>query len=136
MFSARNTEPVRSRYQGGISLIETLVAVVILAFAAVMQGYMSLATISTNRHARNITVATNLAMQQVETLQAGSYSAVVSGSDGPLNADGTAGGAYSRTWTVTADTPVAGSKTVDVAVTWADAADNRTVTVQTIVYPP
>jgi hypothetical protein len=96
---------------------------------------MSLATISTNRHARNITVATNLAMQQVETLQAGSYAAVVSGSDGPLTADGSTGGAYSRTWTVTVDSPVAGSKTVDVTVSWADAAENRSVSVQTIVYP-
>lgn len=119
--------------QRGISMIETLVAVVILAFAAVMQGYMSLATITTNRNARNITVATNLAMHKLEELKSGTYTAVTSGTDGPLTPDGSAGGAYSRAWTVTDNVPVTGAKTVDVTVSWADAADNRTVSVQSVI---
>lgn len=136
MFGSRpKSFHARRNVERGISLIETLVAVVILAFAAVMQGYMSLATITTNRNARNITIATNLAMHKVEELKSGTFASAVSGSDGPLTSDGSSGGAYSRTWTVTDDAPVSGAKTVDVTVSWADAADNRTISVQTVISP-
>jgi hypothetical protein len=40
---------------------------------------------------------------------------------------GAAGGTYTRTWTVTADTPMTGLKTVALQVTWSLNGQTQTV---------
>lgn len=119
--------------QRGITLVETLVAVLLIGFVAFAQGRLNVNVIETNRHGANITAATNLAMDMTEFLQQQPYTLVASGSDGPLNADGSSGGAYSRTWVVTENTPVSGAKTAVVTVSWTDTISSRSVAFSTVV---
>lgn len=125
-----NTLPEAQR---GLTLIETLVATLILAFAALAQARLSASIIDSNRHARGVSAATVLAQAQIETIRTFTYANIVAGSDGPFDASGAAGTMYSRAWTVADDTPVAGAKTVSVTITWADAEFTRSIALQTIV---
>lgn len=119
--------------QGGITLVETLVAVMLVAFVAFAHGRLNVSIIETNRHGANVSAATNLALDKTEFLRQQPYNLVVSGSDGPLNADGTSGGMYGREWVVTDDTPLAGTKTAVVTVTWADTTRAHSVAFRSIV---
>lgn len=96
-----------------------------------------LTTIETNRDARRITAATNLAQDKLEALRGLSYTTVVSGSDGEFNEEGGISGSkviYSRSWTVTEDTPEAGLKSILVRVGWTDKKGARDVSLQTIIF--
>lgn len=119
--------------QRGITLVETLVAVLLVAFVAFAHGRLNVSIIETNRHGANVTAATNLALDKTEFMQQQTYSDVASGSDGPLNADGTPGGMYGRKWIVTSDSPVSGAKTAEVTVTWADTTRAHSVSFSSVV---
>jgi len=119
--------------QRGITLVETLVAVLLVAFVAFAHGRLNVSIIETNRHGANVTAATNLALDKAEFLQQQPYSLVASGSDGPLNADGTPSGMYGRKWIVTDDSPVSGAKSAEVTVTWTDTYSAHSVAFRTIV---
>ncbi|MBT8132692.1 MAG: prepilin-type N-terminal cleavage/methylation domain-containing protein [Gammaproteobacteria bacterium] len=128
-----NAEFKAAGSQRGVTLVETLVAVLLIGFVAFAQGRLNVNVIETNRHGANITAASNLALDMTEFLQQQPYALVSSGSDGPLNSDGTTGGAYSRSWVVTNDTPVLGTKTAVVTVAWTDTISSRSVALSTVV---
>jgi prepilin-type N-terminal cleavage/methylation domain-containing protein len=100
---------------GGFSLIESLVALLLLAFVLAGAGYMMLSSVQTGREARHFTAAFNLAQDQMERLLGTDYDAMSNGSDGPFNeAGGSTGSAlmYTRTWTVVANTGSSGGAPV------------------------
>ena len=130
-------ERVRSKEQSGFFLIEAVVAFLLLAFTTLGLSSFMLTTIETNRDARRITAATNLAQDKLEELRGLSYTAVVSGSDGEFNEEGGTTGSrviYSRSWTVIDDSPEAGLKSILVQVGWIDKKGDRDVSLQTIIF--
>ena len=54
--------------------------------------------------------------------------AIADGNESNLDETGSAGGVFSRSWQVQNDTPVTGSRTVTVTVTWNDVIGQHTVT--------
>ena len=103
--------------------MEALIALLTLALSMLGLSSLMLSTIEANRDARRVTAASNLALDQLEVLRGTAYSGVVNGSNGPLTEDGASSGTgamYTRTWTVTDDTPVTNTKTVQVVASWTD----------------
>jgi type IV pilus assembly protein PilV len=114
----------------GFSLLEALIALLILAFSMLGLSFVMLSTIETNRDARRVTAASNLALDQLEVLRGTAYTGVVNGSNGPLTEDGASSGTgamYTPTWTVADDTPVTSTKTVQVVASRTDKSGSRVV---------
>lgn len=129
--------PGRCTNHQGFTLIESLVALSIFAFSLVVLAYLMNSTMQTDLEARRITAATTLAQQKLEQLRNLSYSAVSSASPETLNeAGGTTGSTlYTRSWTVTNDSPMNGMKTVQVTTAWTDRSGSHQVRLQTILTP-
>lgn len=115
------------RDHGGFTVIEILVALAIFTVAILGVAVSATTVIQANQRSFHNTLATNLAQDKIEELRA-NPSAVGNGSDSEtLN-----GVSFSRTWTVSANTPVSGKSTVTVTVTWTGYGTHA-VTVSTVI---
>ena len=147
-----NLSVSKNKSQRAFTLLEVMAAMFIFAFAMVGLGRLMVSTVETNRDARRITAATNIALDKMEEFRALSlripgYTALSTGIDAnPLSEDGTTGGAnamFSRKWTVINNTPVTNAKTVSVSVSWElkslnadDDRETRVVKLETIIAHP
>src|SRR2546426_5262476 len=97
----------------GFSLIEALVATVFLGVALLGLASSAISLTRNEKSADSTSAAHGLVTQKLEQLRSLPLDAIASGNytDGanPLRADGTTGGMFTRTWTVSAkDTPTPG----------------------------
>ena len=119
--------------QDGFTLLETLVATALLSMISLSFALGAASSLRYNGYAQSLTAATTLGNAKIEELteKAATDPQLTAGDhadpNSPLHADGTAGGTYTRSWTVTNDVPVAGLKTVEVQVTWTLYGTQRTV---------
>lgn len=123
----------RRRRTRGTSLVEALGAMGFIGVAVIGFAMNSVTLTRANKTAAAVTAATALAQQKLEELRSlplgaaqltpGSY---VDGVN-PMQEDGTAGGLFRRSWTVSAnDQPRAGIRTVTVTVAWTDSRPHTT----------
>ncbi len=145
-----------ARGRGGFTLIEVLIALTILAIGLLGVALMQVTSISGNTFSREMSVATELGQDMLEQLRTLQYTSSTTdnallGGNHPDNtdvADGLAVGVgnaniidergltvgpliYTRTWTVTDNTPAANMKAIDVTVSWTEkgAALPRSITI-------
>jgi len=97
--------------QRGFTTIEVLQASALSSVAVVGLSSLLFTTMHGNIHARDITVAANVAQAKIEELRGTSLALVASGSDSVSHA----GVQYNRSWTVSTG-PAAGTVEVLVAV--------------------
>jgi type IV pilus assembly protein PilV len=115
------------RGDGGYSLIEIMVALVIFAIGVLgLAGLIPMATKSLNRGA-DATRAGTIAQAKMEELENASGDLALPAG---TSTDTPAGG-YTRTWTITPDAPVRGMTTIEVAVTWTEGGDAQRVALST-----
>ncbi len=110
------------RRELGFTLLETFVALLILAFVLTGLSMMMIGNVKTGRDARRFTAAGALAQQKIEDLRASGYAgAASSGSAESLTETGATSGVtmYSRSWVV-ANGATAGTKNLTVTVAWSD----------------
>jgi prepilin-type N-terminal cleavage/methylation domain-containing protein len=118
----------RFRGSRGFTLIEVVVAIVMLTFGVLASASLTAALMRSNRTVTNRTRAVETLRLKVEDLQSQQYSQIASGND-----TATVGGiTFNRAWTVTPDSPAANLKTVALTVTWGDRQGNHTISNQTI----
>jgi type IV pilus assembly protein PilV len=115
----------------GFTLMEVLVATVVLSLGLLGLEKMHLTAIQVNTIASRLTQATTLAQDRVERLMAMPY-------NDPLLADTTPTGTftsytdpnppqgYTITWRVDANVPAAGIKTINIFVTWQNLKASKT----------
>ena len=145
--------------KSGFTIVELLVAVVVISIAFAGLATMEIACINGTSIANNVTTGITLAQDKMEELKslhiqdpelddnnasnngdlrAGvedftAKGAVATADDGhrdvDIDADGNPGGMYTRSWNIAEDTPIEGEKTIVVIVTWKD----HIVTVTSII---
>jgi prepilin-type N-terminal cleavage/methylation domain-containing protein len=124
--------------QGGFTLIEILIAMVVLGFGILAVASMQTSAARGTALGRRLTEANNLASQQIELFKTLPYAdaSIASGSHMPDDTvpggtpdDDTQDGAlgYTISWTVTDDDPLTDMKKIDVTVVSNDAKHPRTV---------
>jgi prepilin-type N-terminal cleavage/methylation domain-containing protein len=118
----------RFRGRRGFTLVEIVIAIVLLAVGVLGSASLTAALMRSNRGVTNRTRAVETLRLKVEDLQSQSYAQVGNGND-----TATIGGiTYNRAWTVTPNTPDANLKTITLTVTWGDRQGNHTLSNQTI----
>jgi prepilin-type N-terminal cleavage/methylation domain-containing protein len=115
--------------QGGFTLIETVVALALLAVVLLGLASVTIMVVKGNFVSRAVTTASTLAHSRLEQMRNMAYANVGSGAD-TITADAVS---YSRSWTVTEGSPGANMKTVEVIVTWNWDGTTRNVTMRSVV---
>ncbi len=113
----------------GFTLVEVMVAVLILAIALLSMGTVTSTVIGGNAYSSEMTKATTLAQQGMENVEAQGYSSASSSTENYGSISGYS--AYKRVTTVTSGSPATGMKSVTVAVFWD--ADAHSVALKTIL---
>jgi len=111
----------------GFSLLEGVVATSFLALVLMAFAANTVSLTHNEKSADSTTAGHALAQQKLEQLRSLPLGAAAVAPGiyldpaNPLQADGTAGGTFTRRWTVSSnDQPSAGLRTVTVTVTWRD----------------
>ena len=104
-------KPVLNIDERGVTLLEVMVAMLLISFSLLMLLNMGMIALDGNDWSNKTTTATQMLQEKLEELRGGGYSSLVSGSD-------TADGGIIRNWTVTS----AGNhlRRIDVDVIWED----------------
>uniref|UniRef100_A0A7C4KFG1 Type IV pilus modification protein PilV n=1 Tax=Anaerolinea thermolimosa TaxID=229919 RepID=A0A7C4KFG1_9CHLR len=122
----------RRKREDGFTLIEVLMAAVILAVGLLGLAAMQTAAIKANYQAKKHTLAVALAENQIESYRNTPYASLPSETkteSGLVSGDV---GHFTRVTTIQNDTPLAGLKTITVSVSWNDGK-LRTATIKTII---
>ena len=104
----------------GFSLVEVLIALLILSVALLALAGLMVSTTKNNSFGGSMTEAATFAQDKFEELAVSSWGSVVSGVD---TRTGSTGILYTRTWTVT-DNPNGTQRWVDIRVNWNDATSH------------
>lgn len=110
----------------GFTLIEIMIAILVLVVGLLGVAGVATTVINGNAFGKEMTTATTLAQDKMEELRGTAYPSIVSGSD-------TQESSYTRTWTVTPDSPAADMKTIEVMVQFPWNGTTHNVTLKTIV---
>jgi Tfp pilus assembly protein PilV len=116
----------RVRPQGGYSLIELMVGVTIFTFAVLGLAIGTVTVTRTNQNSHLQGAAVNMAQTKMEELRSMTSTAFAalscpsystSGCSDTVTASGTI---FSRSWMITANSPVTGVAKIDVQIGWSD----------------
>ena len=121
------------RAAGGFSLLEAVAATAFLAVALMAFAANTIWLTRDEKSADSTSAAHALAQQKLEQLRSLELDApqlapgIYIDPANPLQADGTAGGSFTRRWVVSGnDSPASGLRTVTVTVSWRDTQSHTT----------
>jgi prepilin-type N-terminal cleavage/methylation domain-containing protein len=114
----------------GFTLIEVLIAVIIMGF--MMVGFLKLQTSSiiVRAHAKHLSMATQLAADKIDDLMAVHPDNVTASTEPSLEIGKST---FTRKVTVQRNTPSAGWMTVTVETGWKEKQDNKTISIDRIL---
>jgi len=120
--------PVLPADQRGMTVLEVLQTMTLLAVGLLGLTSLTLGTIHGNSEASRLTSAAVAAQDKIEELRAAGFDQLAEGTDDIIFT----GVPYARSWSVCSDCPIAGAKELAVTVSWGGAATDA-VTMRTIV---
>jgi len=122
---------VTSQY--GFTLLEVLVAIVILTIGLLGTAGLTTGVIRGNHYSKNITSATAAGQTLLESVKSSGYTNATS-ANFPNDTVTMGGMTFTRTTTITNSSPAANMKTVSVTVSWTESNNTaRSVNLQTIL---
>jgi len=119
--------------QIGFTLLEVLVAIVILTIGLLGTAGLTTGVIRGNHYSKNITSATAAGQTLLESVKSSGYTNATS-ANFPNDTVTMGGMTFTRTTTITNSSPAANMKTVSVTVSWTESKNTaRSVNLQTIL---
>jgi type IV pilus assembly protein PilV len=123
---------LRLQSKEGFTLIEVMIALVILSVGLLALATMQIVAIRTNAFSTEMTYATMLAQSQFEEFKNTDYVNVISDSDLIPANETSKGIPYTVQWTVQDNTPTTDMKTIDLDVTWTGAPAGSATSEKTV----
>lgn len=117
---------MRTGNENGSSLIEVIVAMIILALLVTGLNACVMNLINSNLASKELSAATASGYQLLEEFRRADYSMIVTSSDMVRNK-------YLRTWTVTSDSI---QKKIDLTISWPPQTGKHAIELSTIVARP
>lgn len=119
--------------QYGFTLLEVLVAIVILTIGLLGTAGLTTGVIRGNHFSKNVTSATAAGQTQLESVKSSGYANATS-ANFPSDTVTMGGMTFTRTTTITNSSPATNMKTVSVTVSWTESNNTaRSVNLQTIL---
>ena len=119
------------RHHSGFTLLEVLIALVILSIGLLGVAGLTIGIIHGNTVSRHSTTATVIAQSELEDIQRAGYFNATTANFPDDSAIAMGGVTFARTNTITDDDPLPDMKTVTVTVSWENGV--RSVALNTIV---
>ena len=120
--------PVRP--EQGFTLIEVMIALVILSIALVALAGLQVSAIKGNAFSKRMTTAVSIGNEKMEQLKNSSYANILSESSIEVTRSSMN---FTRQVTVTNNSPLPNTKTVNVMITWSDNSKSHSVPITTII---
>jgi type IV pilus assembly protein PilV len=118
------------RSEEGFTLIEIMITLVILSIGLVALAGLQVSAIKGNAFSKRMTAAVSIANQKLEQLKDTAYANILSESSTQITQSNIQ---FTRQVTVTNNSPLANTKTVNVTVTWSDGSNSHSVPITTII---
>lgn len=119
----------QTKNQNGFTLIEVLMAAVIISFGMLAMGTFLGNYMNKNTHNERVTMATTYAQEKVEELRTKALADDLTSGDGATETLSGSGGTYTRTSVVD---DASNPHTITVTVTWTDTGSGQ-VSLTTLV---
>ena len=119
----------------GFTLIEVMITMAIFSIGVLAVASMQYWSVRNTASGDIMTMAANLARSQMETLKSEPVVATLvngSGPNNPIDADGSPGGIFTRTWVITNPLGGSGTRQIDVTVGWSRYGRSRSVVLTAI----
>jgi len=120
-----------------------MIAILIFIISALTSVALIGQVLSYSSEANRVLIASNLAEKKIEEIRNTPYELIASGQDEDqagnriwLDEYGNPGGQYLRSWEVTQDVPIQGTKTIVVTVQWESGRTFHELSITTIVARP
>jgi len=124
----------RSNNEKGLTIIEILMAMCILAVGILAVVAMQTASAKGNLTSSMSTDGLNEAVNQLETLMDRAWGHADLDADATANPHGPViSGQYTITWTVTDDSVISDTKTINMTVTWSNWGLQKQISVQHVM---
>jgi type IV pilus assembly protein PilV len=116
--------------EDGFTLIELMITLVILSMGLVALAGLQVSAIKGNTFSKRMTAAVSIANQKLEQIKDTAYANILSESSTQITQSNMT---FTRQVTVTNNSPMANTKTVNVTVTWSDGSDSHSVPITTVI---
>jgi type IV pilus assembly protein PilV len=116
--------------EDGFTLIEIMITLVILSVGLTALAGLQVSAIKGNTFSKRMTAAVSVANQKLEQLKDTDYANILSESSTQITQSNMR---FTRQVTVTNNSPLANTKTVNVTVTWSDGSNSHSVPMTTII---
>ena len=118
----------------GFTLLEVMITLVIFAIGLLGLAGMQIVAIKGNSFGQQMTVASTMAQNQLEALRE-SAGSLIDGNDTVTDQNGIT---YTRTWSVSTDSPATNMDTVNITVSWTGPTGTgseatRSISMSTII---
>jgi type IV pilus assembly protein PilV len=124
------TSKFQVNIEDGFTLIELMITLVILSIGLVALAGLQVSAIKGNTFSKRMTAAVSIANQKLEQIKDTAYANILSEASTQITQSDMT---FTRQVTVTNNTPLANTKTVNVTVTWSDGSTTRSVPIITII---
>jgi type IV pilus assembly protein PilV len=116
--------------EDGFTLIEIMITLVILSIGLTALAGLQVSAIKGNTFSKRMTAAVSIANQKLEQIKDTDYANILSESSTQITQSNMR---FTRQVTVTNNSPLANTKTVNVTVTWSDGSNSHSVPITTII---
>ena len=118
------------RLEEGFTLIEIMITLVIMSIGLVALAGLQARAIKGNAFSKQMTTAVSIVNQKIEQLKDTSYADILSESSTQITQSNMR---FTRQVTVTSNSPLTNTKTVNVTVTWSEGSNSHSVPITTII---